>query len=64
MIGGGPTVTAKRPATYEDLRAVPDHKVAEILAGPFDAVGLAKGRWWVPEEVTGGDEASARQTPG
>ncbi len=33
MIGGGSTVTVKRPATYEDLLAVPDHKVAEILAG-------------------------------
>ena len=33
MIGGGSTLTAKRPATYEDLLAVPDHKVAEILAG-------------------------------
>ena len=27
------TVTARRPATYDDLLAVPDHLVAEILDG-------------------------------
>lgn len=26
-------VRSKRPATYEDLKLVPDHQVGEILAG-------------------------------
>ena len=32
-----PSVPAKRGATYEDLRRVPEHQVAEILAGDLFA---------------------------
>jgi Uma2 family endonuclease len=49
------TVRTKRPATYEDLLAVPDHLVAEILDGELHVNPRPAPRHAVASSGLGGD---------